>query len=72
MAASIIIMFLDELIQKGWDTKPSETLEAGFTWVKTITLAELKNKYNGNYLIEKGFKNEEIKLEQMRLILDEM
>jgi len=35
-----------KLIQKGWDTKPSETLEAGFTWVKTITLAELKNKYN--------------------------
>jgi FkbM family methyltransferase len=35
-----------KLIQKGWDTKPSETLEEGFTWVKTITLAELKNKYN--------------------------
>jgi FkbM family methyltransferase len=35
-----------QLIQKGWDTKPSETLEEGFTWVKTITLAELKNKYN--------------------------
>lgn len=35
-----------KLIQKGWDTKPSETLEEGFTLVKTITLAELKNKYN--------------------------
>jgi FkbM family methyltransferase len=35
-----------KLIQKCWDTKPSETLEEGFTWVRTITLAELKNKYN--------------------------
>ena len=35
-----------KLIQKGWDTKPSEILEEGFSWVNTITLAELKNKYN--------------------------
>ena len=35
-----------KLIQKHWDTKPSETLEPGFEWVKTITLEELKTKYN--------------------------
>lgn len=34
------------LIQRGWDTKPSEVLEDGYNWVKTITLNELKNKYN--------------------------
>ena len=26
-----------KLIQAGWDTKPSETLEPGFKWVSTIT-----------------------------------
>ena len=35
-----------KLIQKGWDTKPSETLEPNFKWVNTITLEQLKTKYN--------------------------
>jgi hypothetical protein len=35
-----------KLIQKGWDTKPSDTLEEGHFWVKTITYEELKAKYN--------------------------
>ena len=35
-----------KLIQRGWDTKPSEVLEDGYNWVTTITLDELKNKYN--------------------------
>jgi FkbM family methyltransferase len=35
-----------KLIQLAWDTKPSEVLEDGYNWVKTITLNELKNKYN--------------------------
>jgi len=35
-----------KLIQKGWDTKPSEVLEAGYQWVNTITLDALRNKYN--------------------------
>ena len=35
-----------KLIQKEWDTIPSETLIEGYNWVKTITLKELKNKYN--------------------------
>jgi FkbM family methyltransferase len=35
-----------KLIQKGWDTKPSETLERNFKWVNTITLEQLKTKYN--------------------------
>ena len=34
------------LIQKGWDTKPSEILEPGHKWVNTITLEELKRKYD--------------------------
>jgi FkbM family methyltransferase len=34
-----------KLIQKGWDTIPSDTLQEGFNWVKTISLTELKNKY---------------------------
>ena len=34
------------LIQKGWDTIPSDTLQDGYTWVNTITLDELKAKYN--------------------------
>lgn len=34
-----------KLIQKGWDTIPSETLLEGYQWVNTITLPELKNKY---------------------------
>lgn len=35
-----------KLIQKGWDTIPSDTLLDGFSWVNTITLDNLKNKYN--------------------------
>ena len=35
-----------KLIQKGWDTKPSETLENGYHWVNTITVDELNAKYN--------------------------
>lgn len=35
-----------KLIQKGWDTIPSDYLQPGYNWVNTITLKELKNKYN--------------------------
>lgn len=35
-----------KLIQKGWDTKPSDVLEEGHTWVNTITYDELQSKYN--------------------------
>ena len=35
-----------KLIQKGWDTMPSDTLLDGYSWVDTITLDGLKNKYN--------------------------
>ena len=35
-----------KLIQKDWITKPSETLEPNFKWVNTITLEQLKTKYN--------------------------
>ena len=35
-----------KLIQKGWDTIPSDTLQDGYTWVNTITLQELNTKYN--------------------------
>jgi FkbM family methyltransferase len=34
------------LIQTGWDTMPSDTLLDGYTWVNTITLENLKNKYS--------------------------
>ena len=34
------------LIQKGWDTIPSDTLLDEYTWVNTITLDNLKTKYN--------------------------
>ena len=34
-----------KLIQRKWDTRPSETLISGFNWVNTITLEELKSKY---------------------------
>ena len=33
------------LIQKGWDTIPSDTLVEGYGWVDTITLNNLKTKY---------------------------
>jgi FkbM family methyltransferase len=35
-----------KLIQKGWDTIPSDILHDGYTWVNTITLSELNTKYN--------------------------
>ena len=35
-----------KLIQKKWDTIPSEILQEGYKWVNTITLNDLKNKYN--------------------------
>lgn len=34
------------LIQQGWNTIPSDTLQEGYRWVNTITLPELKSKYN--------------------------
>jgi len=34
-----------KLIQRGWDTMPSEVLLDGYNWVNTITLDQLKNKY---------------------------
>ena len=34
-----------KLIQKNWCTKPSYILQKGYTWVDTITLRDLKNKY---------------------------
>lgn len=38
-----------KLIQKGWDTIPSDKLIEGYEWVNTITLEELNNKYNMNF-----------------------
>lgn len=35
-----------QLIQKGWDTIPSDTLVDGYQWVNTITFENLKTKYN--------------------------
>jgi FkbM family methyltransferase len=35
-----------KLIQKAWDTMPSDTLLDGYKWVNTITLDSLKTKYN--------------------------
>jgi FkbM family methyltransferase len=35
-----------KLIQKNWDTKPSDVIEEGFKWVNTIQLQELRDKYN--------------------------
>jgi FkbM family methyltransferase len=35
-----------KLIQLGWDTKPSDTLEDGYTWVNSITYDDFKIKYN--------------------------
>jgi FkbM family methyltransferase len=34
------------LIQKGWDTLPSETLQEGYSWVNTMSLDEIQTKYN--------------------------
>jgi FkbM family methyltransferase len=38
-----------KLIQKGWDTTPSDTILEGYSWVNTITLHNLKAKYNINF-----------------------
>ena len=38
-----------KLMQSMWITKPGETLEPGYNWIKTITLQELYNKYNFNF-----------------------
>ena len=35
-----------KLIQKEWNTIPSNILQNGFKWVNTITLDDLKTKYN--------------------------
>jgi FkbM family methyltransferase len=35
-----------KLIQKGWETIPSDTLQEGYSWVNTITYDELIKKYN--------------------------
>lgn len=35
-----------KLIQKGWETIPSDTLRNGYTFVNTITLEQLQTKYN--------------------------
>ncbi len=35
-----------KLIQQNWITKPSDVLEEGHKWVDTITLDDLKKKYN--------------------------
>jgi FkbM family methyltransferase len=35
-----------KLIQKGWNTYPSDVLQDGFSWVNTITLDEIKEKYH--------------------------
>jgi FkbM family methyltransferase len=34
------------LIQKGWDTLPSDMLQEGYSWVNTMTLDEIQTKYN--------------------------
>ena len=35
-----------KLIQKGWETTPSDILQPGYNWINTITLEQLKTKYN--------------------------
>jgi FkbM family methyltransferase len=35
-----------KLIQKGWDTMPSDSLKEGYKWVNTISFNELTRKYN--------------------------
>lgn len=35
-----------KLIQRGWDTMPSDVLKNGYKWVDVIGLSELKTKYN--------------------------
>lgn len=38
-----------KLIQRGWDTIPSDVLQNGYKWVNVIGLSELKTKYNINF-----------------------
>jgi len=38
-----------KLIQKDWDTKPSDKLETGYSWVDTINFEKLKKRYNINF-----------------------
>jgi FkbM family methyltransferase len=38
-----------KLIQKNWETIPSEDLLPGYKWVNTITVKELKDKYKINF-----------------------
>ena len=33
------------LMQRGWDTVPSDELQPGYQWVRTITFEELNEKY---------------------------
>lgn len=42
---------LRPLIQRGWDTMVSENLLEGYKWVKTITLPELRAKYEFDTLV---------------------
>ena len=35
-----------KIIQQEWNTIPSDILKPGYNWVNTITLSELKTKYN--------------------------
>ena len=35
-----------KIIQKDWNTLPSDVLLEGHTWINTITLEEMKSKYN--------------------------
>lgn len=35
-----------KLIQSGWQTEISDTLKPGYKWVNTITLDDIKKKYN--------------------------
>ena len=34
-----------KLIQRGWETKPSDILEEGYKWVNILNFDELQNKY---------------------------
>jgi FkbM family methyltransferase len=40
---------IKKMIQKGWDTIQSDILLDDYNWINTITLEELKNKYNINF-----------------------
>ena len=38
-----------KLIQRGWETIPSDTLLKGYSWVNTISIEELREKYKINF-----------------------